>query len=146
MDKTKRIARSVIKRVADSLEILIAVLVGIGLIYSIIDYIPGAAQLLASSPDPEVFLVFLEDLFYIVIGIEFIKMLIIPNADSVIEVLTFVVARHMIIGSKSATDLLLSVLSLLILYGTRLILHWFRLRMSVNVDDEADVPEEEMHQ
>lgn len=143
MEKVKTVTRNVIKRLAEALELLMAVLIGIGLIYSIIDYIPGAAQLLASSPDPAVFLVFLEDLFNIVIGIEFIKMLILPNADSVIEVLIFVVARHMIIGSKEALDLLLSVLSILILYGTRLALHWFRSKLRVDVDDESDSPDPE---
>lgn len=136
MNKVKPTIRTVIKKVAEALEILMAVLICIGLIYSIIDYIPGAAALLASSPDPEVFLIFLEDLFNIVIGIEFIKMLITPNADSVIEVLIFVVARHMIIGSKDAMDLLLSVISLLLLYGTLLALHWFRSKQNISVDEE----------
>lgn len=138
MKKVKPTIRAVIRRVAEALELLMAVLIGIGLIYSIIDYIPGAAALLASSPDPEVFLIFLEDLFNIVIGIEFIKMLITPNADSVIEVLIFVVARHMIIGSKSALDLLLSVISLLLLYGTLLALHWFRSKQNISVDDDPE--------
>lgn len=136
MKKMKPAIRNTIRRIAEALEIIMAILIGIGLIYSIIDYIPGAAALLASSPDPAVFLVFLEDLFNIVIGIEFIKMLITPNADSVIEVLIFVVARHMIIGSKDASDLLLSVVSLLLLYGTLLALHWFRSKQNISVDEE----------
>ena len=136
MKKLKPAIRNTIRRIAEALEIIMAILIGIGLIYSIIDYIPGAAALLASSPDPEVFLIFLEDLFNIVIGIEFIKMLITPNADSVIEVLIFVVARHMIIGSKDASDLLLSVISLLLLYGTLLALHWFRSKQNISVDEE----------
>ncbi len=137
MKNVKPTIRNIIKRVAEGLELVMAILIGIALIYSIIDYIPGAAALLASSPDPEVFLVFLEDLFNIVIGIEFIKMLITPNADSVIEVLIFVVARHMIISSKSALDLLLSVISLLLLYGTLLALHWFRSKQNISVDDDS---------
>jgi len=129
--------RSIIKKVADILEIFLAILIGIGLIYSILDYIPRAAALLSSSPETAVFLTFLEDLFSIVIGIEFIKMLIMPNADNIIEVLTFVVARHMIIASHTAQDLLLSAVAILLLYGTRLGLHWFRSKMDVTVDEES---------
>ena len=129
--------RSIIKKVADILEIFLAILIGIGLIYSILDYIPRAAALLSSSPETAVFLTFLEDLFSIVIGIEFIKMLIMPNADNIIEVLTFVVARHMIIASHAAQDLLLSAVAILLLYGTRLGLHWFRSKMDVTVDEES---------
>lgn len=129
--------RAVIKKIADILEIILAVIIGVGLIYSILDYIPRAAALLSSSPETAVFLTFLEDLFSIVIGIEFIKMLIMPNADNIIEVLTFVVARHMIIASHDAKDLLLSALAILLLYGTRLGLHWFRSKMNVTVDEES---------
>lgn len=129
--------RSIIKKVADILEIFLAILIGIGLVYSILDYIPRAAALLSSSPETVVFLTFLEDLFSIVIGIEFIKMLIMPNADNIIEVLTFVVARHMIIASHAAQDLLLSAVAILLLYGTRLGLHWFRSKMDVTVDEES---------
>lgn len=129
--------RSIIKKVADILEIFLAILIGIGLVYSILDYIPRAAALLSSSPETAVFLTFLEDLFSIVIGIEFIKMLIMPNADNIIEVLTFVVARHMIIASHAAHDLLLSAVAILLLYGTRLGLHWFRSKMDVTVDEES---------
>ena len=58
-------------------------------------------------------------------------------ADNIIEVLTFVVARHMIIASHAAQDLLLSAVAILLLYGTRLGLHWFRSKMDVTVDEES---------
>ncbi len=114
--------RNFIQKCCDVLELLLAIAVGIGLIISLILYIPEGAALLTSSGDTSTFLLFLEDMFNIVVGIEFIKMLCKPSAENVIEVLVFLVARHMIIGSNSALDILLSVVSVALLYGVRLVL------------------------
>ncbi len=115
-------ARNLIQKGCDILELLLAVAVGIGLIISLILYIPEGAALLTESGDTGTFLLFLEDIFNIVVGIEFIKMLCKPSAENVIEVLVFLVARHMIIGSNSALEILLSVVSVALLYGVRLVL------------------------
>lgn len=115
-------ARNLIQKGCDILELLLAVAVGIGLIISLVLYIPEGADLLTKSGDTGTFLLFLEDIFNIVVGIEFIKMLCKPSAENVIEVLVFLVARHMIIGSNSALEILLSVVSVALLYGIRLVL------------------------
>ena len=115
-------ARNLIQKGCDILELLLAVAVGIGLIISLVLYIPEGAALITKSGDTGTFLLFLEDMFNIVVGIEFIKMLCKPSAENVIEVLVFLVARHMIIGSNSALDILLSVVSVALLYGVRLVL------------------------
>lgn len=115
-------ARNFIQKSCDVLELLVAVAVGVGLIVSLILYIPEGVALLTKSGDTSTFLLFLEDMFSVVVGIEFIKMLCKPSAENVIEVLVFLVARHMIIGSNSALDILLSVVSVALLYGVRLVL------------------------
>ena len=115
-------ARSFIQKSCDVLELLVAVAVGIGLVVSLILYIPDGAALLLKSGSTADFLLFLEDMFSLVVGIEFIKMLCKPSAENVIEVLVFLIARHMIIGSNSALDILLSVVSVTLLYGVRLVL------------------------
>jgi len=130
-------ARKIIQRVCDIIELLVAVAVGLGLIYSVILYIPFGLELLARSGDTTEFLVFLEDMFNIVVGIEFIKMLCKPSSDNVIEVLVFLVARHMIIGSSSAFDIFLSVLSVALLYAVRYALRRFRSKAP-----EAEGPQE----
>lgn len=115
-------ARNFIQKGCDVLELLVAVAVGVGLIVSLILYIPEGVALLTKSGDTSTFLLFLEDMFSVVVGIEFIKMLCKPSAENVIEVLVFLIARHMIIGSNSALDILLSVVSVALLYGVRLVL------------------------
>ena len=100
-----------IQKVCDILELLVAVLVAAGLIYSLILYLPVGLELLLKSGNTAEFLIFLEDMFSLVVGIEFIKMLCRPSADNVIEVLIFLTARHMIVGGSSSLDIFLSVLS-----------------------------------
>jgi hypothetical protein len=62
------------------------------------------------------FLEFLDCIFAIVIGIEFVKMLCKPNAENVIEVLIFLISRHMIIQESTAVEDLLAVVSVCILF------------------------------
>ena len=76
-------------------------------------------ELLLKSGNTAESLIFLEDMFSLVVGIEFIKMLCRPSADNVIEVLIFLTARHMIVGGSSSLDIFLSVLSVALLYGVR---------------------------
>ena len=108
-----------IQQVCDILELLVAVLVAAGLICSLILYLPVGLELLLKSGNTAEFLIFLEDMFSLVVGIEFIKMLCRPSADNVIEVLIFLTARHMIVGGSSSLDIFLSVLSVALLYGVR---------------------------
>ena len=108
-----------IQKVCDILELIVAVLVAAGLICSLILYLPVGLELLLKSGNTAEFLIFLEDMFSLVVGIEFIKMLCRPSADNVIEVLIFLTARHMIVGGSSSLDIFLSVLSVALLYGVR---------------------------
>ena len=119
--------RHVIQRVCDIIELCIAAAVGVGLAVSLLLFIPEAVGILTSTADASSFLLFLEELFSFIVGVEFIKMLLHPNAENVIEVLVFLVARHMIIESNSSLDLLLSVISVILLYGCRLVLHRYRM-------------------
>ena len=115
-------ARILIQKGCDVLELVLAVAVGIGLVVSLFRYIPEGIKLLTGTGGTAGFLQFLEEIFGIVVGIEFIKMLCKPSAENVIEVLVFLIARHMIIGSNSALDILLSVVAVILLYLLRLML------------------------
>ena len=119
--------RHIIQRVCDIIELCIAAAVGVGLAVSLLLFIPEAVGILTSTADASSFLMFLEELFSFIVGVEFIKMLLHPNAENVIEVLVFLVARHMILESNSSSDLLLSVISVILLYGCRLVLHRYRM-------------------
>ncbi len=136
--------RRIFQKACDIFELCIALAVGLGLLISVILYIPLGVELLFSSPDPAPFLVFLEDMFSFIVGVEFIKMLCKPSADNVIEVLVFLVARHMILGTDSAVDILLSVLAVALLYAIRLMVRRCRLRGKSAAKEKAGAaaPEE----
>lgn len=65
------------------------------------------------------FLTFLGYVFNIIIGIEFLKMLCHPSSDTVLEVLTFLVARHMVIEHTTVVENLLSILSIAFLFAMK---------------------------
>lgn len=131
--------RKAFQKACDIIELCIALAVGLGLLISVILYIPMGVELLFSSPDPAPFLVFLEDMFSFIVGVEFIKMLCKPSAENVIEVLVFLVARHMILGNNSAVDILLSVLAVALLYGTRLLVRHYKLRIKPKKQQQEEV-------
>lgn len=65
------------------------------------------------------FLTFVGRVFNILIGIEFLKMLCQPSEDTVLEVLIFLVARHMILEPTTAAENLISILSIGLLFGIK---------------------------
>ena len=113
--------RKWIQRICELLELLVAVLVLIGIVDALVGYFLGFTGIYHRIVGTGQFLTFLENMFNVVVGIEFVKMLLKPNGENVIEVLVFLIGRHMIIGDNSAVDILLSVISVGVLYGLR----WF---------------------
>ena len=57
----------------------------------------------------------MEQIFMLVIGVEFLVMLCRPNSENVMEVLIFLVARHMIVGETTSFEDFVSVVSITIL-------------------------------
>ncbi|MEH2944246.1 hypothetical protein VSQ32_15590 [Lachnospiraceae bacterium KK002] len=65
------------------------------------------------------FLTFVGHVFNILIGIEFLKMLCQPSEDTVLEVLIFLVARHMILDHTTVVENLITILSIGILFAIK---------------------------
>lgn len=59
---------------------------------------------------------FLSKVLTLVVGIEFVKMLLLQTKESVIEVLLYAVARQIIITHDSALDNLIGVLAIAIIF------------------------------
>ena len=76
-------------------------------------------ELLLKSGNTAEFLIFLEDMFSLVVGIEFIKMLAKHSPGSSLEVLLYAIARHMIVGHESAVENLLSVVAIGLIFAVR---------------------------
>ncbi len=111
--------RSVSQKICDALEWVLAVIVFIGIATAIIRFVPNILIFASKSTTPHDFLTYLEDVFTIVVGVEFLKMLCKPSSDNVIEVLIFLVTRHMIIGDTSSFEDLLSIVGIALLFVVR---------------------------
>lgn len=112
-----------IQRLCDALEMVMALIVLCGIVVSILSLISDFEIFHSMLGDTAKFRAFLEDVFVIVIGIEFLQMLCKPNSDNVMEVLIFLVARHMIVGETTPFEDFISVISVGLLCVVRRYLH-----------------------
>ncbi|MCM1468365.1 MAG: hypothetical protein NC086_09470 [Alistipes sp.] len=97
------------------LEAMAAVLVLIGIVLSAVSILSDISMFRSLVTETSTFKFYLEEIFTIVIGIEFLAMLCRPNSDNVMEVLIFLVARHMIVGDTTAYEDFVSVISVALL-------------------------------
>ena len=108
-----------IQRTCRILELMVAVLVMIGIILALFSFFKDGVIFVELLGNIEIFQQYLDRIFIIVIGIEFLQMLFRPSSDNVIEVIIFLVARHMIVGSTTPYEDFVSVLSIAVLCVVR---------------------------
>ncbi|MCI8358382.1 MAG: hypothetical protein HFI51_09600 [Lachnospiraceae bacterium] len=131
-----------ISKICELLERGVAVLVLIGILLSICSLIKDFAIFREILEDMESFRVYLDEIFVIVIGIEFLQMLCRPNSDNIMEVLIFLVARHMIVTETTAMEDFISVISIILLCVLRRYLHVTREKMKAEGKVSAEEEEE----
>ena len=127
-----------IQRTGEALESVMAVIVLFGILLSIYSLLQDFEIFHSLAGDTSAFKPFLEDVFVIVIGIEFLQMLCRPNSDNVMEVLIFLVARHMILGDTTPFEDFISVISVGILCALRRYLHVTRKKEEAEREQEAE--------
>ncbi len=115
---------TILQQICRILELVVAVFVLLGIIISIFGLLKDDIKLFEELiNDMTTFRHYLEKIFVLVIGIEFLEMLCHPNPDNVIQVLIFLVARHMIVGETTPFEDFVSVLSIAILFVLRKYMH-----------------------
>lgn len=105
------------------LECFVAILVLIGILLSLAGFFKDFDLFFGLLGDTAEFKRYLERIFTIVIGIEFLKMLCRLDSDNVMEILIFLVARHMIVESTTPFEDFVSVIGVAILCIVRRYLH-----------------------
>lgn len=110
--------RNRIIQASSLLEVLLSGLVLIGLLFSVVPLIRWMPGLLSDGNEAEI-RTFLERSLDIEIGIEFIKMLAKHSPGSVLEVLLYAIARHMIVGHEDAVQNLVSVGAIALIFIIR---------------------------
>ena len=103
----------------DLFEVALAFIVAFGFILSVIPLLKQIPHLASYTTGTEEFHEFLENTLTLVIGIEFIKMLIKHTPGSVIEVLLFAIARHAILTGGTALENLLTILAIAVIFAIR---------------------------
>lgn len=101
------------------LEFIVALLVFVACVIGIVTLFPAMGELVASGGDGDSLIHFLEQIFTVVIGIEFLKMLCKPSSANVLETIVFLVARHMILGEMTPLEDLFCVIAIVILIVTK---------------------------
>ncbi len=114
----KRIFRDQIAEAAGILEVVLSGIVLAALLMSIVPLVELMPGLLTDADSLEI-RTFLERALDIVIGIEFIKMLAKHSPGSVLEVLLYAIARHMIVGHEDAVQNLVSVGAIALIFIIR---------------------------
>ena len=98
--------------ISQALELLAAGLMLVGIVFTVIGIFKNHELFSHLLADTSLFREYMEQIFMLVIGIEFLVMLCRPNSENVMEVLIFLVARHMIVGETTSFEDFVSVVSI----------------------------------
>ena len=118
MDRFKRL-KVTVHIICEVLEMIAAALMLVGILFSTCSLIRNVDLFRELLLDPSSFRGYMDQIFMLVIGIEFLVMLCKPNSENVIEVLIFLVARHMIVGETTPYQDFVSVVSVALLCVVR---------------------------
>lgn len=115
--------------VTELLEIIVSIIILAGFFLALIPIIGDMPGLL-SNQNTYSFDVFLEYSFNLVIGIEFVRMLVKHTPGAALQVLLFAIARHLVLDGGSGMDLLLGVIAIAGIFAVRkfLYVHSFESR------------------
>lgn len=107
-----------LNRIIYILEFILSILIIVGIVISIPDLIKYFVAIIHSTQDISYELLkgFLAHVLMLVIGLEFIHMLLAHSDASIIYLMIMVIARKMLIYAETAQDLLIGVLGLLVLF------------------------------
>lgn len=117
-ERIKHAFRDQIAELAGLLEVFISIVVLVGLVFSAVPMLQWMPGLLVDGNEVDV-QAFLERALDIVIGVEFIKMLAKHSPGSSLEVLLYAIARHLVVGHASATETIVSVAAIALIFIIR---------------------------
>lgn len=106
-------------RVAYYLELVVSIILIISICVTLIALLRSLGVLVQEAGDIDEFQSFLSNMFSVVIGIEFLKMLCGYNMDAVVEVILFTIARQLVLNHATSAEQLLSISAIAILFIIR---------------------------
>ena len=105
--------------VARFLELAIGIVILVVIVCGAMELIYETGKTLVSSPESFVIEDFLTSSLLLVMGIEFVKMLALHSAESVVDVLLFTIVRQMIVNHGDAAETLLGVASVAAIFAVK---------------------------
>lgn len=103
------------------LELVLSIFIVVGIIIGIVDLFRYLILIYETNPigTYDVFQKFLGHILLLVVGVELVAMLVMHTTGSVIEVLLYAIARHMLLGSKGTFDFILGIASIAGIFAIR---------------------------
>lgn len=117
-EKTKRDIQDRVYKLAICIETFFAIVIAIVIVLLAIKLITIIFQP-GFFVDEESFSNFLKNALGLVVGVEFVKMLVRHTMDNVVEVLIFAISRHLIVYHLEIWEMLIGVLCIAVLFAIR---------------------------
>ena len=117
-EKTKRDIQHRVYKLAICIETFFAIVIAIVIVLLAVKLITIIFQP-GFFVDEESFSNFLKNALGLVVGVEFVKMLVRHTMDNVVEVLIFAISRHLIVYHLEIWEILIGVLCMAILFAIR---------------------------
>lgn len=132
--------RQVVDRISEIMEWIVTAIILISIVVAIISLWPSFQDFVMNRTDAHAFREFLGRVLNVVIGIEFVKMLCKPDVNTVLEVLMFVIVRHMVVIETSAVENLLTIVGIAVIFAIKKYLQpaWQGGRHSAEIDSESE--------
>ena len=131
--------------VAQGMEIVMAVVILAAIVIRAVLLVVGVVQQLGEDSMSFSIDDFLSKVLLIIMGIEFVKMLMLHTYGAVIDVLLFAMARQMIVTHNGPEGTLISVLSVAVIFAIKKFLYtgesWEQRRQGPSVPPEDSGPE-----
>ena len=117
-EKTKRDIQDRVYKLAICIETFFAIVIAIVIVLLAVKLITIIFQP-GFFVDEESFSNFLKNALGLVVGVEFVKMLVRHTMDNVVEVLIFAISRHLIVYHLEIWEIFIGVLCMAILFAIR---------------------------
>ena len=130
--------RKMIDHASELLELVVNVIIIIAVVVAILSLWKPFLAFVQNRESAHAFLDFLGYLLNVLIGIEFFKMLCKPDVDTILEVVMFVIVRHMVVHT-SAVENLLTIIGMAIIFAIKKFLKTPR-------EEEKEIPESKVRE
>ncbi|MCD7982127.1 MAG: hypothetical protein LUF32_07445 [Clostridiales bacterium] len=114
LKKLKKL-RTAMDRVSAGIEIILSVIIIVVVVIAIFFLKTPFLEYLADPAGTDALLTFITYVLNIVICVELFKMLCSPGTETVLDVMMFVIVRHMIVHETTAVENLLTIIGVVII-------------------------------